>query len=295
LLESLIENKVLYSITLLTESESPMKSILIFVFVFFTACDTLAQRMKGYLYHAAYVPQRQTKQISIDGNLEEWSWIPEVNRIENSDLMNADGVTVHDLDVGIRLAWSKTTNMVYVIASVKDDILNTDKLKSDDAIDININPNRASCEYWIGSTYKLMGFNICHFVLTPMSTRSNVHIRYGPRWMLANDYFQFAVKVKKLPDGRREMCYEIAFKIFENLSLYSSQLSSISVLRSGKIVGLTIAIDDVDSNPLEKDTQLRTYSGKSYKHQGEEASDVVLDAPQGKGNLFDELLLLSDH
>lgn len=271
-----------------------MKRLFAFIFVFLIAVASKAQKFDGYLYHAAYVPLEITDRIIIDGNIDEWEWVPAKYKITNSNLMNSEQVTKEDLDVEIFFAWSKATNMVYLVASVKDDIVNVDKLGYDDGVHVNINPNKVSGEYWSGVTYRLIGFNIFETLVTPTSEWYNSYIHYGPRWLMMKDYFSFAIKVKDLSDGKHEICYEFGFKIFEDLSLYSSFLSSIATLQPGKIIGLTVAVNDVDANRLERDVQLRTFSGKNFRHQGEEVSNVQLDLPFTPKTIHDELLLISD-
>jgi hypothetical protein len=271
-----------------------MKRFLLTFLLLFTIREVQCQKVNGYEYHAAYIPASASENIKIDGNIGEWSWIPKEYKIAVSDLINSEKVTPGDLNARLYVCWSKTKNKVYVLYTVIDDILDVNKLHHDDGLDIYLNPSRQSGGNWSGNNYKFLLFNIFHISLSPASDgNKNYYLHYGPKWMLNKDYFNVGVKTKKLKNGKTISVYEVEIQIFSDLSLFSGQLSTKDNLECGQKIGLTIALNDVDANNLERDVQLRTKAGNNWPNRGEESTLFVLDPPRDSKNLYDELLLLS--
>ncbi len=181
-------------------------------------------------------------------------------------------------------------NKIYIVCKITDDTVNIDQRAFDDGIEINLNPNCVSGEYW-NTIYKWMFFNIFHVSIPATNNRNDVYLNYGPQWFLRNtDYFQFANKIEKLPDGKNVVTYEISLQPFIDLSLYSRTLSSAYHLKSNQVLGLTIVFNDVDFNNNERDAQLRTVSGSSLWQRAEEVSFYILDPPRKINSTYDELL-----
>ena len=271
-----------------------MRKICLSIFLFLLLLRTAhSQKIEGYKYHAAYIPSNCS--INIDGDLNEWKWVPDEYKIRTKDLVNSEQVKPEDLEVELFVAWSKINNKLYIVCESIDDILNSDELNHDDGIEINLNPNKVFGNYY-NTIYKFMFFNIFYVAIAPYSTYNNIYIYYGPEWIRRNrEQFNYKVKTEKLKDGRMCINYEIELRVSSDLSLYSGTLSSNYILENDQVIGLTILINDVDYNNYERDVQLRTFSGNALWHRAEEASLFILDPPRKCSNIYDELFLLSDN
>ncbi len=269
-----------------------MKNVIIFLFLFYTFGYVKGQKVEGYKFHAVYIPHNISKTINIDGDLKEWNWVPNEYKIHNSDLINSEQVTYDDLEIEFFVGWSKANNKIYIICKIIDDSLNLDQLYHDDGVDINFNSNRISGQFTNENSYKSLFSNIFYASVSPTSTVNNMFITYGPRWIVINpEVFNFKVKINRLKNGKSLTTYEIESKLFYDLSLFSEKLSSVFLLKSNQIIGLTIGFNDVDQNNFQRDIQLRTKSSdRSYWHIADEATWFILDPPRDLIDTYDELL-----
>ncbi len=271
-----------------------MKILTLALLLLVTFGTVKGQKIEGYSFNAIYIPSEIINSISIDGNLADWYWVPDSYKLNTSNLLNSDQITPDDFDVEFFVAWSKITNNIYIVCKIIDDSLNVDHIHPDDGLEINLNSNNISGEYWSGSNYKMIFFNVFFVSIPAIGDINDVVMFYGPNWMLKNnEYFHFSNKVTKLKNGKTVMIYEVSLQPCINLALFSKTLSSKSLLKEGDILGLTLAFNDVDYKKNERDVQLRTVSGRNFWHQAEESTSLILDPPMKTSNIYDKLLFLS--
>jgi hypothetical protein len=274
---------------------------LIFCLLLILSQTIQGQLIDHYKYHAVYIPSNYLKSIAIDGHIEDWDWVPNYYKLQNSHFINYEQVDSKDLDVECFVAWSDITNKMYIIAKVADDSIISNRVPQDDAIRMNdfdgitiiVNTNLESGAFWSGGGYKLLFHNILAFPLAPTSHPDNSNIFYGTHWLQNKNYLNFATSISKNKNGRFTTLYEVELELWENLSLFSKKLSKVKLLKSDLSVGLTIAFNDIDKNNDDNAFKIRTYSGNGFEYRAEESSCFILDSPKMSSNLREDLLLLN--
>lgn len=121
----------------------------LFTFIAVLGSAGLCYGHLGIDLFAAEFPDGSTP--SIDGNISEWAVIPaipyEVGPAEYSDVVYSDGTVgemdLSDLSVRVKTGWNDTSDRLYFMAEVFDDVHNTDRedlsqFWTDDAWEIDI-------------------------------------------------------------------------------------------------------------------------------------------------------------
>ncbi len=256
-----------------------MKYVFIFLLYVLSFNVIYGQNVDNYIYHAAYIPVEQLQNISIDGKLHEWSWVSDEYKIKDTYLLSSEFVDSSNFSVEFFVAWTPVTDKIYVIAKVKDDIINMNGVSEEEELYLIIDSNRESGSLWSGQMCK-------HLLLNALKLRigSYLWIKYGPQWINNQDY----LKIHVLPE-KDAIYYEIEFNLWNDLSLYSSLLSKPLALSPGMQTGLSLLFVDIDDD--KPGVRIRTFSGSGSNIYTDEGSVFVLDPPHKFMNILDDILL----
>ena len=263
-----------------------MKAIVFFVFIRFSIAPSCFGQV-----HAVHIPEEKIEEIKFDGELTDWSWIPEDYFISGDNMKDNlnNSKSIHsDWECKIIVAWNDITNWIYIVAIVNDNDFYV-RPQSDpktyylnDNLEIAIGPDVHSGDYYSRRFEKC--YNIIKYYVTPVTKEYNntVNINAGPQWLINDTSFvKWGYKVNTDKNGKSRIIYELGMAVWEKWSDDGIEASKRLFLQSYQTIRLTLAFNDVDKYRNRRIAQWVTSTGSS-KNWGRNISDIsvfVLDPP----------------
>lgn len=190
-------------------------------------------------FHAVCIPPEKINSIKIDGNLTDWDWIHENDKLKTDvffERLNNLPSDANNLDVELAIAWSNIENRIYIICELHDNII-----MDDDGVIIGVNPTNAEGYYWMNDFPAHFNIVVYYFKFKNENITSGLHL--GPEWTKESEFFNWAVKTKREDSI---VNYEISFPLWRKWSGKGPDFSKEYYLNSNNNIGLVIAFTDKD-------------------------------------------------
>lgn len=274
----------------------------ILLFLPFLLNQINAQTDFNILYKAIEVPSNKILSINIDGKLNEWNWIPESYKYKLEDcVIGNESSKKTDFEGYFSFAWSKETNWFYFIASIKDDIINVDTIRS------HYFNDKIELAYYLGDCSKsninnpyytpdnLVWFNLFCNTSEP---KSGCFVLFGPDLKIKNNawvikdkrYAKFNCSINRTKDGKFIINYEVGMCLWENISKNGPEYSDEFLLGANKKIRAFLSVVDYDRflTTELKHTYLYFYGG-TWCSMPQINLDPFISKDRDKNNL--EILL----
>lgn len=225
-------------------------------------------------YYAVNIPDDKLLSINIDGNIEDWNWIPNDYIITNKDIThNNDDFIIQeqDLNIKLRIAWSSLKNWIFIIAEIEDDYHQVNTTDKDELI-IRFDPSNIKGKYkhWEKNSSSITGFNI----RVPLKDKSKeLSINSGSNWFL-KDSSQLIWKWKIINNTGLEgtlTTYEIGASLWDIWHKDGYRQSIRHQLTENETIGINILFKDVDEDGTIKNRIC--ISDKFYKDWWENSAN----------------------
>ncbi len=185
------------------------------------------------IYRAIEVPSQKILNINIDGNLNDWNWIPDVYKYKLKDgVIYGEKLKKTDFEGYFSFAWSKETNWIYFIASVKDDFLNVDTLRShyfNDNIELAF--YSGNCSINVDEPENLLWMSLL-CLSKDNKTKGICTVLKGPDWVMKNVRFaKFNSSQTKTKDGKFITNYELGMSLWDDISKEGPEYSKELILK----------------------------------------------------------------
>lgn len=191
-------------------------------------------------FHAVCIPPEKINSIKIDGNLSDWNWIHENDKLKTDiffERLNNLPSDTKNFDVELAIAWSSIENRIYIICELHDN-----NVIDDDGVIIVVNPTNAEGHYWMNGAFA--HFNIMAYYLKFKNDTITSGLHLGPEWAKKTEFFNWAVKTNREDSI---VIYEISFPLWRKWSDKGPDFSKEYYLKSNNNIGLMIAFTDKDS------------------------------------------------
>lgn len=242
-------------------------------------------------YHAIGIPHDKIAAIEIDGNIGEWSWVPENYMIATANLVDViSNSPVDTLDFSCKtfVAWSNITNRVYIVAVVYDDYRSVDQSSpsweywKDDSMEFAVNPSSTDQGHegrlgWYTHTIK------AHITFPLEEPDREFNVDSGPSWI--REHVRYGMKGTKCNDNRYKTIYEISMPLWDEWNKVGVALSKHHRLTANETIRMTIAFDDVDMIKDRREAQWATLSSPEWYTNADYFSLFILDPPVTKNVL----------
>jgi hypothetical protein len=263
------------------------KLIIIVISLFISGFTIKKMESDSYKYHAFFVAEERLLDIKIDGDIEDWAWIPENYKVPANQLIFQKNSTFNseDLDGYFYVGWNGISNKLYLIAKIYDDNLKKEKDRYKDWFEFQSNTsnskqNNVDNLLTIEFFKKLDGENVANNVRNPKAN-----------WMLTDEYGKWAIDIiEDTITNKNIITYEIEIQLWDEWSEIGEEYSKKHKLKSNEIIGLTVSIFDYDEG--EERELLYTISGPGGKYWGVSyyMSDFILDSSKELHGTFDAII-----
>jgi hypothetical protein len=234
------------------------KMIKVLVFLLFTV--VFAARVISQS-HVVYIPSDKLARIKIDGNTDDWNWVPQkyfINgaKMYNNYLISNTIYNKKDWDCKILIAWNDITNKIYIVATIFDNVrrsipesvFGVTRL-CDDNLQVIINPDNSSGDCWNKIAYPDLHRLVRLSIHTPCSEgNAKFILDYGPSWYIGHkELINCGWSTRKnSSNGLFETSYELEMALWDEWSDMGIEFSSRHVLSADQRIKLAIILDDVD-------------------------------------------------
>jgi len=222
---------------------------------------------------------------TLDGDLSDWDFVPEVYRNRGADLFNQFGAPLDLADFNSLTIWgySPTTGLAYFGYWVADDhINNTEKWSTttdwDHSGGLFSNFPDASDEFnarWKGSQAQRYDYSAPVFSSSSYYTRNN-----HTAWAGVTPYVEWGGQFLKGDVDTHEpaeMQGEISMLPFDEIHPDGLELSTVHVWTEGEIVGLETNWGDKDADPgAYDDAYWSHFGGEGASYNADKFGDVLL-------------------
>jgi hypothetical protein len=221
-----------------------MKTLILPSLVFFLIGNYLFIQACDCQYRAVHIPNEKLLSMDIDGDINDWSWVPSEYILTDSTLERSNKIMKpNDYDVKLIIAWNSLKNWLYFVIEIKDNFFaeNTDKSIKGDNFKIKIDPLNHRKEF-SGSKF----ITAC----TALPTNSNEQDEFqfdlrGTEWMKKPLYSKVAKKVKK-DTGSTLITYEMGMALWDEWSEPGEFNSRIHQLKPNENISLFVLFEDID-------------------------------------------------
>jgi hypothetical protein len=218
----------------------------------------LSPEPNNLLYHVVAIPDQMLGNINIDGNIDDWYWVMDNYKIYSSALpLTADKQIKENYFSGeIIIAWSEISQKLYFVIKTEDDIHwveQKDDLPSmgwNDGFQFAIDAGLRREDFTASDT--LNNTMVIGYFCAPMpDSREEFGLRTGAKWLIdRGEYANWAYQVYKVNRGNRVMMtYEVEIALWDYWNYRGLYYSVRHTLKPNQVLGMTIALNDVDGNP----------------------------------------------
>lgn len=188
---------------------------------------------------AIEIPFDREKEILIDGNIEDWSWVDDKYKLYSDNFFNITNNSLPDtssFSIELFVAWSQIKNKVFIVAKVKDN-----ELINGEGLNIAVNPTNAQGHYWVNDAPA--HFNVVDYYFELRDTKLFPNVYLGPEWLAKKNHL-FAVNINS---SKTEVSYEISFPLWDSWN-DNINLSKRHRLNQEEKIGLMLVYTDIDSD-----------------------------------------------
>ena len=208
-------------------------------------------------FFAAQVPEGRS--ITVDGDLGDWGWFPEVAVITPEDQTSQHDIDVvynpEDYDLRLMFAWSEETNLLYLGMEIFDDILTRMTAPEQagqwgpyDMVDIYTDADNSGGQYQYGVPDEEVGTTAQQWILNideAGQSFGGVLRAQGATWMNVPPYFNQVLTLSEVTGGYR-LIWESYIMMYDFLSPEGPDQSAEHDINLGDIVGISWVWEDFD-------------------------------------------------
>ncbi len=215
----------------------------------------------GAIWSAGEIPDHALPVI--DGDLREWALLGFEGVLTEDDFVDlVHGRAPSPADLGIRLqiGWSRSTNSLYLGASVYDDVHQVDRpfgaastrIFQDDALEVFVDADHSGGQYadFAGlepdEALRITGTQANHFVLAGPHPDGVHFVNYSAAAWYALPDGPYTEAVVRYDAAARVTRYELRLVPFDRIDVYAAFQSDEHQLQAGQVLGFNVEVDDFD-------------------------------------------------
>lgn len=230
---------------------------------------------------------------TVDGDLNDWAWFPEVAVVTPEQMTSQHDVDVvynpEDFDLRLMLAYSEETNLFYLGVEIFDDILNripsADK-RFDwgwDDMEIYTDPDNSGGQYqWSAAPRETWGQTAQQwwYMIGPSNEPYGGVLNIGgASWMDDPPYHNQALTVTEVTGGTR-LTWEVSMVLWDLLSPEGPGQSRAHNLTEGDVLGMSFVYADFDEDGAYQGYWKLHRLTKAHEN-ADVFADIVLIGPPG--------------
>ena len=221
----------------------------------YSVCLALFLFFQGNIVNGQFqvinIPDDKLMTIKLDGEMEDWNWIPEKFILTNEDLCKpaiSNGISSDDFSVRLRLAWNELKNWLYIVIEVQDDYLQLNTEKKD-KVSVRIDPFNRRTKYknWNQNNSFMTGFSIWGI---KSGQDYKLKLASGSKWFL-KDASYTKVGYQNYTDketGKNITVYEIGMLLWGEWDKSGREQSKAHQLETNQKLSMYIQFSDVDES-----------------------------------------------
>ncbi len=223
-------------------------------------------------YSIIGIPPGKLKEIKIDGNINDWDWVPEnyIIRLENlmqtTDYIN----TRSDYFVEVKVGWSNITNCIYIALLIQDNELDADSSRDDvwlnDKLELGFCPAYKYGEYFQSDNPFYFNTIKDYFIFPSDNNKEVYHgIDIGPIWMKPkNQFYEWAIAKKKTKKNKYEIRFEIKIALWKAWDELGPEYSDRYLPMENEVIKMFLLFGDRDHNGVDDFNTWRTLSNNNF-------------------------------